>query len=64
MPRPKTEAADYERITLRFPKDVIAALRHAAAEAHRPMNTQAILLLRQVLGMDQPARARQTSRRL
>jgi hypothetical protein len=54
MPRPKTAAADYERLTLRVPKDVIDALRHAADEAHRPLNTQAILLLRQVLHLDDP----------
>jgi hypothetical protein len=51
MPRPKTEAADYERLTLRLPKDVMEGLRQAAADAHRPLNTQAILLLRQILGL-------------
>jgi hypothetical protein len=51
MPRPKTEAADYERLTLRLPKDVMEALRQAAADAHRPLNTQAILLFRQILGL-------------
>jgi len=51
MPRPKTEAADYERLTLRVPKDVMEGLRQAAADAHRPLNTQAILLFRQVLGL-------------
>ena len=54
MPRPKTEAADYERLTLRLPKDVMDALRHAAAAAHRPLNTHAILLLRQILGLKNP----------
>jgi hypothetical protein len=52
MPRPKTEAADYERLTLRVPKDVMEALRQAAADAHRPLNTQAILLFRQILGLN------------
>ena len=52
MPRPKTEAADYERLTLRLPKDVMEALRQAAAAAHRPLNTHAILLLRQILALN------------
>jgi predicted HicB family RNase H-like nuclease len=64
MPRPKTEAADYERLTLRLPKDVMEALRQAAAAAHRPLNTHTILLLRHMLGLQpQPAAERQRRER-
>ena len=59
MPRPKTEAADYERLTLRLPKDVMEA-----ADAHRPLNTQAILLLRQMLALkNQPHEEQQRCER-
>ena len=64
MPRPKTEAADYERLTLRLPKDVMEALRQAAADAHRPLNTHAILLLRHILGLkNKPYEERQRRER-
>ena len=49
MPRPKTEAAEYERLTLRIPKKIMANLKAAAAAGHRPINTQAILFLEEAL---------------
>lgn len=53
MPRPKTEAADYERITLRVPRDVAATLRQQASEIGRAVNTHAVYVLRYGLGMDE-----------
>lgn len=52
MPRPKTEAADYERLTLRLPKDIAAALREQASSIGRAVNTHALYVLRYGLGMD------------
>ena len=52
MPRPKTEAAEYERLTLRLPKNVAAVLREQASAIGRPLNTHALYVLRYGLGMD------------
>jgi hypothetical protein len=49
MPRPKTEAAQYARLTLRVPQEMATALRLAAHHAQRPLNTQAIMVLRRGL---------------
>jgi hypothetical protein len=54
MPRPKTAAADYKRLTLRVPQDLLAALQAQAATIGRPLNTQAIFTLRSGLGMENP----------
>ena len=53
MPRPKTAAADYERLTLRLPKDVAAVLREQANTIGRAVNTHALYVLRYGLGMDE-----------
>lgn len=53
MPRPKTAAADYERLTLRLPKDVAALLRQQASAIGRAVNTHALYVLRYGLGMDE-----------
>lgn len=45
MPRPKTEAADYERLTIRLPKDVLDTLRRKAGKIGRPLNTQVVRML-------------------
>jgi len=52
MPRPKTEAADYERLTLRLPSDVMAVLRQQASTIGRAVNTHALYVLRYGLGME------------
>jgi len=49
MPRPKTDAADYERFPARLPKDVMQALRRSAAKAGRPINTELVRILRRAL---------------
>lgn len=52
MPRPKTAAADYERLTLRLPKDVATVLRQQAQTIGRALNTHTLYVLRYGLGMD------------
>lgn len=52
MPRPKTEAAEYERLTLRIPKEVGEVLRQQAKEIGRAVNTHALYIFRYGLGMD------------
>jgi plasmid stability protein len=49
MPRPLTEAADYERFPARLPKDVIQALRIRSAKTGAPINTELVKVLRQAL---------------
>jgi hypothetical protein len=51
MPRPKTAAAEYERLTLRLPKDVAQALREQADAIGRSINTHALYVLRYGLGL-------------
>ena len=46
MPRPKTAAADYQRLTVRLPKDVLESLRAKAENIGRPLNTQIVRILR------------------
>lgn len=45
MPRPKTEAAEYGRLTLRLPQWLLQALKEEAESERRPINTQAVLIL-------------------
>ena len=49
MPRPKTDAADYERFPARFPKEVMQALREVADRSGAPVNTVLIRTLRRAL---------------
>jgi hypothetical protein len=55
MPRPKTAAAEYYPTMLRLPRAVWDALREAAKQGHRPLNTQAILVLHEALHVPDPA---------
>lgn len=45
MPRPATQAADYEQVTIRLPKALLARVRARASEERRPINTQIIMCL-------------------
>lgn len=49
MPRPKTDAADYERFPARLPKDVMHALRKSADKSGAPVNTELVRALRRAL---------------
>ncbi len=56
MPRPTTEAADYERFPLRLPRDVMEALRAKSAKSGAPINTELIQAIRR--GLRLPACAK------
>jgi plasmid stability protein len=56
MPRPTTEAADYERFPARLPKDVMQALRGKAAKSGAPINAELVKALRQALRLTQKDR--------
>ena len=47
--KPKTEAANYERLTLRIPSHILHALRTQAREDHRALNTHVWWCLEQFL---------------
>lgn len=49
MPRPFTEAKDYERVTARLPSGIMQALRAAAAKSGAALNTEMIKALRRGL---------------
>lgn len=49
MPRPKTDAADYERFPARLPKDIMQALRKQAEKSGAPINTEMVRVLRRAL---------------
>lgn len=49
MPRPKTDAADYERFPARLPKDIMQALRKNAEKSGAPINTEIVKVLRRAL---------------
>lgn len=51
MPRPKTVAATYRRVTLRIPEDVFEVLQTQAETIGRPFNTHALRVLRYGLGL-------------
>jgi predicted HicB family RNase H-like nuclease len=51
MPRHKTPASDYVPLMLRVPKEVSEELRRQARVSHRVLNTHAILVLQQALGL-------------
>lgn len=55
MPRPKTKAAEYKRLSLRLPPKLLALLQEEAESLGRPVNTHAIYLLRQALERDDQA---------
>jgi hypothetical protein len=52
MPRPKTAASVYKRLTLRLPEDVLEVLQQQAATIGRPVNTHALFVLRYGLAMN------------
>ena len=47
--KPKTEAAHYERLTLRIPSKILRALKAQAKEEKRPLNTHVWWCLEQFL---------------
>jgi hypothetical protein len=49
MPRPKTEAADYERFPARLPSDVMQALRAKAKESGAAINVELVKAARRGL---------------
>jgi predicted HicB family RNase H-like nuclease len=51
MARHKTPASDYVPLMLRVPKEVSEELRRQARVSHRVLNTHAILVLQQALGL-------------
>jgi len=52
MARPKTKAATYVPLMLRVPQDIAEELRRLATASHRAINTQAILVLGEALGVE------------
>lgn len=60
--RPKTTAADHERLTARFPVEVMAQIRAMADANERPLNTELLRIVRaglQALALPaQPKRSR------
>jgi hypothetical protein len=56
MPRPKTEAAEYERLTLRLPPTLLANLRALVQETKVPLNTTVIQFLQHGVETKQKAR--------
>lgn len=52
MPKPKTEAAEYKRLTLRVPQEVLDTLQQQAKTIGRTVNTHALFVLRYGLGID------------
>ena len=47
--KPKTEAADYERATIRFPPKLLRVLQKQAKAEQRPFNTHVLRCLEQFL---------------
>jgi predicted HicB family RNase H-like nuclease len=52
MPKPKTKAAEYKRVTIRLPEEILELLQKQAKTQERPLNTQVIKVLRHGLGID------------
>ena len=52
MPRPKTPAAAYKRLTLRVPAEMLDLLQAQATQLGRPVNTHTLFVLRYGLGLD------------
>lgn len=52
MSKQKTEAADYKRLTLRLPEDVLVMLQQQARSIGRNVNTHTLFVLRYGLGID------------
>ena len=57
--RPKLLTGDYERMTVRFPSEVMAQLRRLALAEERPMNTIILRLMRDALMQHDPRHALQ-----
>lgn len=51
MSRPKTEAADYKRLTLRLPAELLETLQAQAAASRRTMNTHTVCVLEYGTGL-------------
>ena len=49
MPKPKTEAAEYERLTVRLPPKIMQTLRKQAKTDRRPLNTHVVWCLEKLL---------------
>ena len=47
--RPKTAAAEFERLTVRLPVGLMAEVRAQAEEGRRPLNSQILLMLEDCL---------------
>ena len=57
MAKPKTEAADYKRQTIRLPEDVWQCLRADAKKADRALNTHIVRVFRELYRERLAARA-------
>jgi hypothetical protein len=54
MGRPTTEAAQYQRLTLRLPPDLFEEVHRQATALGRPVNTHLVFVLREALGVAAP----------
>lgn len=53
MPRAKTSVADYKKLMLRLPADVLEACHQIAQNNHRSMNAQILHFLTECLAKEQ-----------
>jgi predicted HicB family RNase H-like nuclease len=62
MPKPKTEAADYERLTVRLPPKLVRQLKTQARKERRAFNTHVIACFERLMRYDREKnRARDTA---
>jgi len=62
MPRPATEAADYEQVTIRLPKALLARVRARASQERRPLNTQIIMCVEHGEAVEAQSRTRRKAK--
>jgi hypothetical protein len=60
MARPKTAVANYKKLMLRIPEDLLQACRQAAEENHRSMNAQILHVLTQWVNEEKKSHARRS----
>jgi hypothetical protein len=53
MSRPRTDAADYQAISLRFPKELYTYFQERAKQSRRSLNAELLLMIEECLKQEQ-----------
>jgi hypothetical protein len=62
MPRAKTPAAEYKKLLLRLPGEMLQSVTHIAEASHRSMNAQIVHVLTEWLAKEQVHAPHRSSR--